>query len=113
MNYHGESNVLLIRSLLEQHPAARGGGKAVVFQGRGSGDGENARLPGRQAECALLDQLVAAVRTGESRVLVVHGDPGIGKSALVGETTRAGAARGMLVLGTSGAQSEADRKSVV
>src|ERR1700761_3944366 len=76
-------NVLLIRSLLEQQPAARGRGKAVAFQGRGSRDGENVRLPGRQAECALLDQLVAAVRTGESRVLVVHGAPGIGKSALL------------------------------
>ena len=76
----------------------------MVFQGRGSGDGENVRLPGRQAECALLDQLVAAVRTGESRVLVVHGDPGIGKSALLDYAEKS--ASGVRVLRAIGVESE-------
>jgi DNA-binding CsgD family transcriptional regulator len=40
-------------------------------------------LVGRASECAVLDQTIAAVRTGESRVLVVHGAPGVGKSALL------------------------------
>ena len=40
-------------------------------------------LKGRQAECAELDRLVEAVRSGESRALVVHGEAGIGKSALL------------------------------
>ncbi|MEV4234714.1 AAA family ATPase [Nocardia sp. NPDC049737] len=40
-------------------------------------------LVGRGAESAVLDQMIAAVRTGESRVLVVHGAPGVGKSALL------------------------------
>ncbi|WP_280270150.1 AAA family ATPase, partial [Nocardia wallacei] len=43
----------------------------------------NVGLVGRRSECAALDQLIAAVRTGESRVLVVHGAPGVGKSALL------------------------------
>ncbi|WP_308165084.1 helix-turn-helix transcriptional regulator [Nocardia noduli] len=43
----------------------------------------NPRLVGRRSECAVLDQMIAAVRTGESRVLVVHGAPGVGKSALL------------------------------
>jgi DNA-binding CsgD family transcriptional regulator len=40
-------------------------------------------LVGRRSECAVLDQMIAAVRTGESRVLVVHGAPGAGKTALL------------------------------
>ena len=31
----------------------------------------------------MLDQLVRSVRSGESRVLVVHGDPEAGKTALL------------------------------
>ncbi|WP_091349144.1 helix-turn-helix transcriptional regulator [Micromonospora rhizosphaerae] len=38
---------------------------------------------GRQAECAALDRLVEAVRAGESRSLVVRGEAGVGKSALL------------------------------
>jgi DNA-binding CsgD family transcriptional regulator len=41
------------------------------------------RLLGRRSECAALDQLVADVRSGPSRALVLRGDPGVGKSALL------------------------------
>jgi DNA-binding CsgD family transcriptional regulator len=41
------------------------------------------RLLGRRRECAALDQLVGAVRTGESRALVLRGEAGVGKSALL------------------------------
>ena len=37
----------------------------------------------RRAECSLLDGVLRDVRSGESRVLVLHGDPGVGKSALL------------------------------
>src|ERR1700729_3618072 len=41
------------------------------------------RLLGRRNECAALDQLVASVRAGPSRALVLRGDAGVGKSALL------------------------------
>jgi DNA-binding CsgD family transcriptional regulator len=40
-------------------------------------------LAGREAECARLDRLLAQVERGQSAVLVLRGDPGIGKSALL------------------------------
>jgi predicted ATPase len=40
-------------------------------------------LRGRRSECGALDRLIEAVRAGASRVLVVRGDPGVGKTALL------------------------------
>jgi hypothetical protein len=40
-------------------------------------------LRGRRRECDLLDWLLDAVRTGEGRALVVRGEPGVGKTALL------------------------------
>jgi DNA-binding NarL/FixJ family response regulator len=40
-------------------------------------------LLGRRSECESLDRLLAAVRRGESRALVLHGEPGVGKTALL------------------------------
>ncbi|MEU0791769.1 AAA family ATPase [Amycolatopsis sp. NPDC005961] len=40
-------------------------------------------LVDREAERAALDEMIAAVQAGESRVLVLRGAPGIGKSALL------------------------------
>ena len=40
-------------------------------------------LRGRDAECATLDGLLDAVRGGESRALVLRGEPGVGKTALL------------------------------
>ena len=40
-------------------------------------------LLGRADECALLDDLIDGVRRGESRSLVVRGEAGIGKTALL------------------------------
>src|SRR5215469_5590363 len=41
-------------------------------------------LLGRHDECAALDQLAADVLAGSSRVLVLRGEAGVGKSALLG-----------------------------
>jgi AAA ATPase domain len=41
-------------------------------------------LLGRRDECAALDRLVADVLAGASRVLVLRGEAGVGKSALLG-----------------------------
>jgi DNA-binding CsgD family transcriptional regulator len=67
---------------------------------RGSGSG----LAGRPAECRVLDGLVEEVRGGQSRVLVVHGEPGVGKTALLDYL--AGSAEGFEVLRVAGVQSE-------
>jgi DNA-binding CsgD family transcriptional regulator len=40
-------------------------------------------LRGRQDECVVLDRLLKEVRAGQSQVLVVRGEPGVGKSALL------------------------------
>ncbi len=42
-----------------------------------------AELTGRRGECGVLDRLIGAVRAGESRALLVHGEPGVGKTALL------------------------------
>jgi hypothetical protein len=44
-------------------------------------------LYGRQSECAALDGLLVRVRGGRSGVLVLRGEAGIGKSALLGYLT--------------------------
>src|ERR1700735_3601449 len=42
-----------------------------------------AQLAGRRDELSVLGALVDAVREGESRVLVVRGEPGVGKTTLL------------------------------
>ena len=45
--------------------------------------GARVSLLGRADECALLDGLIGDIRRGESRSLVLRGDAGIGKTALL------------------------------
>ena len=53
--------------------------------------GERAtELRGRLSECAVLDGLLDAVRRGDSQALVVRGDPGVGKTALLEYAVEAG-----------------------
>jgi len=40
-------------------------------------------LRGRRSECEALDRLVADLRAGQSQVLVLHGEAGVGKTALL------------------------------
>jgi hypothetical protein len=48
-----------------------------------AGQAPGCRLHGRRGECEMLDRLVADVRAGQSRVLVLCGEPGAGKTALL------------------------------
>jgi DNA-binding CsgD family transcriptional regulator len=61
-------------------------------------------LRGRESECASLDELVAAVRRGEGRSLVLRGDAGIGKTALLKYLV--GVASAMTVVRAAGVESE-------
>ena len=63
-----------------------------------------ARLTDRESERAVLDRLADAVRAGESQVLVVRGDPGAGKTALLDYL--ADGARGCRIARATGVQSE-------
>src|ERR1700694_2982381 len=63
-----------------------------------------AQLTGRRSECERLDRLIEAVRAGESRALVVRGEPGVGKTALLDYV--ADHASGCLVARAAGVQSE-------
>ena len=59
-------------------------------------------LIGRRAECLTLNLLVQATRSGQSQVLVVHGEAGVGKTALLGYLS--GQASGCRVLHVAGSQ---------
>ena len=50
---------------------------------RFAAQGRHAALLGRAEECALVDGLLGDIRRGESRSLVLRGEPGIGKTALL------------------------------
>ena len=61
-------------------------------------------LLGRAGEVRALDRFVDAVRAGESRVLVLSGEPGVGKTVLLDHV--AGRAAGCRVARAVGVQSE-------
>ncbi len=61
-------------------------------------------LTDRHAECGVLDQVIGAVRSGESRALVLHGEAGVGKTALLDYL--AGQAHDCRVTRVSGVQSD-------
>jgi DNA-binding CsgD family transcriptional regulator len=65
-------------------------------------------LLGRGAEVELLDRLLAGARSGSSGALVLRGEAGIGKSALLDHAARAAAEAGTAVLRGSGVESEAE-----
>jgi DNA-binding CsgD family transcriptional regulator len=61
-------------------------------------------LRGRASECEALDRLLGAVRAGESRALVLRGEPGVGKSTLLEYLVQRAA--GCRVVQAAGVQSE-------
>ena len=64
-------------------------------------------LFGREAEVAMLDQIVAQIPE-RGGALVLRGDPGIGKTALLAVASATASSNGISVLRTAGAQSETD-----
>ncbi|MGW5360620.1 helix-turn-helix transcriptional regulator [Actinopolymorpha pittospori] len=69
-----------------------------------AGSDPGLRLRGRQSECETLDQFVASVQAGHSSVLVLRGEAGIGKTALL-EYLR-GSASGCRMARVAGVESE-------
>jgi DNA-binding CsgD family transcriptional regulator len=63
-------------------------------------------LMGRRGECGVLDRLIGGVRAGGSRVLVLRGEPGVGKSALLDYL--AGRAAGCRVVRAAGVEPETE-----
>ena len=61
-------------------------------------------LHGRRGEREMLDRLLGAVRGGQSRVLVMSGEPGVGKTALLESAIRS--ASGFRVARAVGVESE-------
>jgi len=64
------------------------------------------RLHGRRDECHVLDGLANAVRAGESRVLVLRGEAGVGKTALLDYLVER--AQGCRIVRASGVESEVE-----
>jgi DNA-binding CsgD family transcriptional regulator len=61
-------------------------------------------LRGRDAECATLDRVLNAVRRGESGALVLRGEPGVGKTALLEYAVRS--APDLMLARAAGVESE-------
>jgi DNA-binding CsgD family transcriptional regulator/tetratricopeptide (TPR) repeat protein len=70
------------------------------------GRGRATGLVDRRGECDALDRLIEAVRAGESRALVVRGDPGMGKTVLVDHLAGRASAAGCRMARVVGVQSE-------
>ena len=64
------------------------------------------RLYGREAELAVLDDLLSKARAGNSGALVLRGDPGIGKTALLAAAVDR--ADGFRVISATGVEEEAE-----
>ena len=60
---------------------------------------EAGRLLGRQHERDVLERLLGTARNGHGSVLVVHGEPGVGKTALLEYADESG--EDLRCLGTS------------
>jgi DNA-binding CsgD family transcriptional regulator len=69
--------------------------------------GEDASLVGREEDLSRLRELVAPPYA-ESRVLLLLGDPGVGKTVLLAEAVREARLAGMRVLAAAGRESEQD-----
>jgi DNA-binding CsgD family transcriptional regulator len=77
-----------------------GSGAVVVL----SSSDPRRRLRGRRSECDALDRLVARARAGQSQVLVLRGEAGVGKSALAEYLV--GSAAGCHIARAAGVESE-------
>ncbi|QEO13070.1 AAA family ATPase [Agromyces intestinalis] len=104
-----------MHTTIAQHSAPAGGAKArlarlpgvAAFTSRTARDRGAARgLVGRERESDELTRLVGRVRDGESQALVLRGEAGIGKTALLHHLTQLASDSGCLVVESAGVESE-------
>jgi DNA-binding CsgD family transcriptional regulator len=76
----------------------------IAMENRVPGPERRMSLRGRASECAMLDALVGDIRRGESRSLVLRGEAGIGKTALLQYLIES--ASGLTVVQAAGVESE-------
>jgi DNA-binding CsgD family transcriptional regulator len=88
---------------VRRRASAPGHGAAIPG---GSGRGGSQGLLGRRSECAALEALTDAARSGDGGALVIRGVPGVGKTALLDQL--AASAEGMRVARAAGSESEAE-----
>jgi DNA-binding SARP family transcriptional activator len=89
---------LYLEILQRRAPSPRRGAATVLASPRGTRSTAEAPLVGRAAELARLQQHLRAARYGRGRVVVVTGEPGIGKSRLAEELATTASNAGVHVL---------------
>ena len=80
--------------------------ETTVSRSASTGRSPGHRLYGRRTECQALDRLIAEVGAGQSRVLILRGDPGVGKTMLLDYLAEQASASGFRVARATGVQSE-------
>ena len=76
--------------------------------GRSESEARGWELVGRGHECIEIDRMLDGARRGVSGALVLRGEAGMGKSALLSYAAATGRAAGMMVLGVTGVEWESD-----
>lgn len=94
----------LIQYPLPAHTSSRGDTRAAGPADAISNGHRAPALLGRRRECRTVDQLLESVRAGRSGVLILRGESGVGKSALL--EYLAGMASGCRVARAAGVESE-------
>ena len=89
-----------------QGPTKRPGRRVAPVAGDSGRQGHTAGLVDRRSERDALDRLVGAIHAGESRALVVRGEPGVGKTMLLDYLAGQASASGCRVARATGVQSE-------
>ena len=80
--------------------------ETTVSRSASTGRSPGRRLYGRRTECQALNRLIAEVGAGQSQVLILRGDPGVGKTMLLDYLAEQASASGFRVARATGVQSE-------
>src|SRR5690349_2644895 len=93
-----------VRSFTGTHTVAQDGYRLAILMPVGQPARGGLTLRGRRDECAVLDRLVDGAPGGRSGALVVRGEAGVGKTALLDYAI--GSASDLRIVRASGVESE-------